>query len=249
MPGNDDDLDEFAQMFTELSKLGEADPAPADPAPADPAPADPAPVDPAPAPGDPAPADPAPADPAPAPGDPAPAADVYAQIAEALRQQVPPAPPAPPAPAPAPAAPAAPQPPQVYSPDEAAMLQGYEKEWPDVAKAEAVRRRGEYEQLMGYMFEQFNQRFAPLEQAMRGTVERTHVGDLYSLIPDYDQVRDPVIAWVGQQPAGFIRSAYEHVVQQGSPSEVAELVGRYRAAVGAQAAPAAPAAPDRKSVV
>ena len=138
-----------------------------------------------------------------------------------------------PQPAPAPA---------LFTDAEAAELAAYEKDWPDVAKAEALRRRAEYSQLISYVFQQVSQRLAPLEQQTAGVSTRSHLNDLYTLIPDYDQVRDPVLAWVDQQPA-YLKNAYMQVAQQGTPAEVADLVGRYKQATGARA-PAAPVAPS-----
>ena len=135
-----------------------------------------------------------------------------------------------------------PAPAPLFTPDEMKELEAYEKDWPDVAKAEALRRRGEYSQLIGYVFEQVSQRLRPLEQMTMGGAERSHLNDLYTLIPDYDQVRDPVLAWVDQQPA-YLKNAYMQVAQQGTPAEVADLVGRYKQATGARA-PAAPVAPS-----
>jgi hypothetical protein len=128
----------------------------------------------------------------------------------------------------------------MFTSDEQAVLTAYEKDWPDVARAESLRRRAEYQQLVGYIFDQVAARLAPVEQMVHGTSERSHINDLYSLIPDYDQVRDPVIEWVGKQPA-YLKAAFQQVVNGGSPEEVADLVGRYRAASSAPAPRAAPA--------
>ncbi len=249
--------DNFAAAFEQLAALGPeataaqsgaalagetppADPAPADPAPADPAPADPAPADPAPA--DPAPADPAPADPAPAPADPAPAAtdDLLNRLADLVAKK-------PEAPAPAaPAAPAAEVPP-VYTADEQSFLDSYEKDWPDVARAEALKRRAEYRELVGFVFQEIAKEFGPVLGTVSTLAERTHLNDLTSQVEDYDAIRDKVVAWVDTQP-GYLKAAYTQVVTQGSVDEVVDLIQRYRAATGdvsapAPATPATPATP------
>jgi hypothetical protein len=250
-----DEPDEFAKMFEDLAKLGDEEPASKltpieEPAPvivgAEPVVAE-APVEkPAPAEGldlTPPVEEPAP-EPEPEPVQQQSSEDILARFAQIVREQ------------PAPQQPAqqqAPQPQQapLFTPDEIKELEAYEKDWPDVAKAEALRRRAEYSQLISYVFQQVSARLAPLEQQTAGVSTRSHLNDLYTLIPDYDQVRDPVLAWVDQQPA-YIKNAYMQVAQQGTPAEVADLVGRYKLATGLQAkaalaAPTAPAPQVRKA--
>ena len=249
-----DEPDEFAKMFEDLAKLGDEEPAKLtpieEPAPVivgaePPAPVAEAPVE------EPAPAEgldlvppieePAP-EPEPVLQQPS-SEDILTRFAQIVREQ--------PAPQPQPQ-PQAQQPQQapLFTPDEIKELEAYEKDWPDVAKAEALRRRAEYSQLISYVFQQVSQRLAPLEQQTAGVSTRSHLNDLYTLIPDYDQVRDPVLAWVDQQPA-YLKNAYMQVAQQGTPAEVADLVGRYKQANGVQApvarAPAAPAPQVRKA--
>ena len=239
-----DEPDEFAKMFEDLAKLGDEEPAKLTPI------EEPAPVivggEP------PAPVAETPAEtpvegldltppveeptPEPEPAPPGPSSDeLLARFAQIVREQ--------PAPQPAPQPQVQqPAPPPLFTEAEIRELEAYEKDWPDVAKAEALRRRAEYSQLIGYVFEQVSQRLRPLEQMTMGGAERSHLNDLYTLIPDYDQVRDPVLAWVDQQPA-YLKNAYMQVAQQGTPAEVADLVGRYKQATGARA-PAAPVAPS-----
>ena len=249
-----DEPDEFTKMFEDLAKLGDEEPAKLtpieEPAPVivgaePPAPVAEAPVE------EPASAEgldlvppieePAP-EPEPVLQQPS-SEDILTRFAQIVREQ--------PAPQPQPQ-PQAQQPQQapLFTPDEIKELEAYEKDWPDVAKAEALRRRAEYSQLISYVFQQVSQRLAPLEQQTAGVSTRSHLNDLYTLIPDYDQVRDPVLAWVDQQPA-YLKNAYMQVAQQGTPVEVADLVGRYKQANGVQApvarAPAAPAPQVRKA--
>ena len=169
-------------------------------------------------------------DPAPAPTN----DDLLARFAQIVREQPPQPPQYQPAPPPPPQAP-------LFTPDEQAELAAYEKDWPDVAKAEGLRRRAEYRQLLEYVFQQVGQRLAPLEQMTVGGAERSHLNDLYTLIPDYDQVRDPVLNWIGQQPA-YVKAAYQAVAQSGTPAEIADMVNRFRKETGARA-PSVPTPP------
>lgn len=189
-----------------------------------------------PAAGDPA-AAPAPAAPTPeaAPA-PASADDIVKGLADLLKQQ-------PPAAAPA-AAPAAEEPQQepLYSQDEIGVLADYEKNWPDVAQAESLKRRAEYHDLMKFVFGEVAKYTQPLFDQMRMVGNTLHVGELKQAVPDYSEALEADVAnWIGTQPA-YLQGAMKQVMQQGTSDEVADLIGRYRAATGTAPAPAAPAA-------
>ena len=259
-PSNDD---QFAAAFAAAASGGDlpadtpAAPAPAaDPAPdggdpasaAPPAPATddtpPADADAAPG-GEPAPgADPAPAEPPAAPAaasDPAPASadDIVKGLADLLKQQ-PPAP-APEVPA---AAPPAQEDPPIYSEADLATLTEYEKNWPDVSAAEALKRRAEYHDIFKFIFTEVEKYTRPLFEQMRTVGNTIHLGELRAAVPDYsEELENSVAAWVETQPA-YLQGAMKQVMQQGTSDEVADLIGRYRAATGAAApAPASPPAP------
>jgi hypothetical protein len=135
---------------------------------------------------------------------------------------------------------AAPQPqPEFYSPEEAEILKKYEEEWPDIAKAEAVRRSAEYKQLVGYVFQEVAKEFTPLVQQLNSLATRTHLSDLQAVVPDYADIRERVIDWANapSQPT-YLRAAYNHVIQQGTVDEVNDLITRFRAETGAVSQPA-----------
>jgi hypothetical protein len=117
--------------------------------------------------------------------------------------------------------------PDIYSADEKALLSEYEKDWPDVAKAEALRRRAEYRDLVNHVFREVAKELGPISQTLRTLAERTHLSDLHERVEDYDDVRDKVIDWVNNQPT-YLQNAYKHVIQQGTPDEIADLVTRYK---------------------
>lgn len=152
-----------------------------------------------------------------------------------------PAAPAPAAPAPAPAAP-------LYTADEETAIATYRKEWPDVAAAEQLVRRKEYADLVNHIYSQIG----PILDELRVTSTRAHSSTTYSeltrLIPDYDDVRDPVLEWVAKQPA-YLKTAYEQVTETGMPADIADLVDRFKKDTGwkgkggAAPAPAPAAAP------
>ena len=230
-----------------------ADPAAAAPAPAavvEPAPAAAAPaavVEPAPAAAaavvEPAAAAPAPvADAAPAPtlnaNDPAAfAAAVAAAVAASKAPEA----------APAPAAPAAPVPEtpitidQFLSDDDKKVLGDYDKEWGEVSKAEGIRRRAEMQVLQAQTFRELEKVLAPIVQTLQKSQVTSHFATIRSAHADFDSVLPNVQAWVAKQPTLY-RPALERVLNQGTATEVVELVGAYKQAVGQTGAvPAVPA--------
>lgn len=136
----------------------------------------------------------------------------------------------------------APQEAPIFTKDEQEFLTSYEKDWPDVAKAEALRRRAEYRELVGYVFTEVAKELRPVVELVQTMSQRTHLDDLKTTVNDYDDVRDKVISWVGQQPT-YLQMAYKHVIEQGTVDEVADLIDRYRRETGVTAAPKPAASP------
>lgn len=180
---------------------------------------------------------PAAAEPAPAP---ATADEIVKGLADLLKQQ--------PAPAAQPEAqPQAQEQEQapLYSQEEISTLSDYEKNWPDVAQAESLKRRAEYHDLMKFVFSEVEKHTRPLFEQLRTVGNTLHMGELKQAVPDYSEsLEAEVAAWVDTQPA-YLQGAYKQVMQQGTSDEVADLIGRYRAATGTAPAPApASAAPQ-----
>jgi len=127
----------------------------------------------------------------------------------------------------------------LYNEEETKFLTEYEKDWPDVSKAEALRRRGEYQQLVGFVFQQVAKELKPLMDTVNILATRTHLTELQSTVGDYDSVRDKVVDWVGTQPK-YLQDAYERVIKEGTVEEVADLIDRYKRETGAVGKPEAP---------
>jgi hypothetical protein len=120
----------------------------------------------------------------------------------------------------------------IYSEEEKAVLDAYDKEWPDIAKAEGLRRRAEYRELVEYVFQEVSKYLTPVKETVEALAERTVLTDLKTKVPDYnDTLRDQVIGWVDTQPA-YLQTAYKQVIQQGTVEEVGDLIDRYRKATG-----------------
>lgn len=132
----------------------------------------------------------------------------------------------------------------LYNQEETAFLTEYDKEWGDVVKGEALKRRAEYKELLKYVFAQVADFVKPIMDTTTTLAERTHRADIETNVVDYsDQLRDDVVKWVETQPA-YLQTAYNQVINEGTVDEVKDLVDRYRGATG-KAAPAA-AATDSK---
>lgn len=116
---------------------------------------------------------------------------------------------------------------QVYSTDEQAVLTKYNEDWPDIAKAEALVRRAEYRELVAYVFQQMESKYAPALDYVDKRSGKDQYSDIVKLVPDYDAVRDKTLAWAATQPA-YLKAAYEKVTTDGSPEDVADLISRFK---------------------
>lgn len=240
-------VDEFADAFASLQAPEPAPAAVADaPAPVAEAPAA-APTEPAataPATAVP-PTEPAAVPTEPAAAAPAPAVSVADELA-ALRAEnaalkAAPAPAAAAAPTPTPAPAPAPAPTPVYTTEEQAQIDAYQKEWPDIHAGEALIRKQEYRHLVEFVFSEFNKAVIPLQQFVEKQGPRTQYDDIVKLVPDYDDVRDKTLAWIDTQPE-YLKAAYKRVTSEGTPADVADLIDRFKKETG-HAQAAAPAVP------
>lgn len=128
----------------------------------------------------------------------------------------------------------------MFNEAEKKFLADYEKEYPDIARAEFMRRRVENQQLVNWVFSQINAAIAPKFAEIDGLLTRTHAGDLQQVVPTYNnELRERVVTWAGTQPA-YKKVAYEYVIKQGTVDEVADMIADFQKATGY----VAPAKPD-----
>jgi len=227
--------DAFAAAAAEFS--GDQPPAPpAETPPAPPAETPPAETPPADAPpAETPPADAPPAPPAEAPPAPPSAEDIVKGLADLIGKQ-----PAAPETPPAAATPPAEEEP-LYQSAEVEVMEEYQKNWPDVFKAEQLVRRAEYHDLMKFMFGQIASYVAPLFDQVRTIGNNLHIQEVKGLVPNYDEnLERDVAAWVETQPA-YLQAGMKQVMQSGTSDDIADLIGRYREATGTAPAPSAPA--------
>lgn len=128
-------------------------------------------------------------------------------------------------PPPTPAAPAPPVNP--YTPEEQTFLAEYEKDWRDVSKAEALKRRTEYNDLVQYVFNEVAAVLRPMTQDLQVVLQERQKAQVLGAVPEYGTLQESIIVWVGAQPA-YLRDAYQRVIQGGNSDEIADLVERYK---------------------
>lgn len=120
-----------------------------------------------------------------------------------------------------------PEPEPAYTAEEQAFLEEYENEWADVSKAEALKRRTEYRELMQYMFNEVAAVLRPMTQDLQALSQERQKAQYRAAIPEYDDLQESLVSWAESQPA-YLREAYQYVMKNGSPEDVADLVERYK---------------------
>lgn len=143
--------------------------------------------------------------------------------------------------------------------DERTQLDGYLKDWPEIAAAEDVRRKAAEFKLLGYVFDQVQQYVKPLKDTitqlqaqLEATDTDTHVAAITAAHADYDAVYDDVLKWVGEQSPAR-KKAFQTVVDEGTAEEVSDLISVFKEAKGLKPAgtvvnstsPAAPPAANK----
>lgn len=165
----------------------------------------------------------------------------FAELEARIAQQSAPAPAADTQPAPAPA-------PEVYSADEKAELADLQKEWPDLHRMFSLMARQVQVDTLNYAFSEVGKVLVPLQESINTYSTNDHMGAIYEAHEDYDQVYQPVMAWIETQPS-FLKAAYQKVVKEGTAEDVVGLIQRFKdetkwaaPAAGQGGKPATPAA-------
>lgn len=133
------------------------------------------------------------------------------------------------APAPATAAPAAPAQEEtpIYSAEEQAELAELQESWPEAHRLFSLLARQLQVDTLKYAFSEVDRVVAPLQQTVGTYAADDHMAAIYDAHSDYDQVYQPVMEWIGQQPS-FLKAAYENVVQQGTAQDVNDMIARFK---------------------
>jgi hypothetical protein len=140
--------------------------------------------------------------------------------------------------------------PQAYDPPETVLtqddyktLESFQKDWPDVDKAVGLMLKDVTHRLTNHIFKEFANEARPVFQEVYALRQWKHQQELQTKVGDYEDVRDKVVEWANSQP-DYLRSAYSHVIQRGTPEQVADLIARYKAENAPPPAPAPIAAPQ-----
>jgi len=121
--------------------------------------------------------------------------------------------------------------------EETEAINTYLSEFPQVAAAQQIIARRQIEAAVNYVLVEVASVLQPIAQRLDVVAQRSHLGDLEHVVPDYADVRQKVIDWVETQP-DYLRAAFHSVIQQGTVDQVRDLIDRYRVATGTAAAPA-----------
>jgi hypothetical protein len=143
-------------------------------------------------------------------------------------------------------------PPDMYAPDEKDFLATYEKDWPDIVKGEALRRRAEYAQIVNHVFSEIARAYGPLIErgamAADTVAETNTMNTIMAAHADYDDAMyNDVMKWA-EGLTGTRKRIVEAVIAEGEPQELVELITDFKSATGrkprvvAGTANAAPAA-------
>jgi hypothetical protein len=131
----------------------------------------------------------------------------------------------------------------VLTQEEYKTLESFQKEWPDVDKAVSLMLKDVTNRVVNHVFKEFAAEAKPRFQALDEVRAWMHRQELQTKVGDYEDVRDKVVEWANSQP-DYLRSAYAHVIQRGTPEQVADLINRYKAENAPPPAPAPIAAPQ-----
>lgn len=134
---------------------------------------------------------------------------------------------------PAPKEEAAPATVELFTADEQAILTKYEEEWPEVVAGQALRERKLAFDVVQHVFNQLAPILRPIIDSTQSIDQREYLGTLQEAVPDYLTIRDDVEAWAlsDKQPP-YLRSAFEHVIKEGTVDEVVDLIERFRKDTG-----------------
>lgn len=141
-------------------------------------------------------------------------------------------------------------PPPLYTDDEAGRLAKFREDWPDIFDAFVLMARGNAVQNNAFVFQEVAKAVGPQLQNLQTVQTDHHYMALKTAIPDYDQVRDSVVKWAREDRTipGYLRTAYDGVIQGGDVGEISDLVDRWRQATGTAKPTTVPAVPAKPEI-
>lgn len=136
------------------------------------------------------------------------------------------------------------------TPEMKAMMDGLEKEWPDVAAVMRAQLKFQEETLqaqfghaLGLFAREVDKSQAPLRHSAQVVAFNAHMSELRAAHPDYDKLiaaptggKAPLEAWIDTQPR-ILQGTYKTIYNDGSTADMKELVAAYKASTGRAAGP------------
>lgn len=126
-----------------------------------------------------------------------------------------------------------------------ATIAKFKTDWPDefpaIQTMIQAQARALVQNQINSLIVDINKVLAPITQSVGQSEVNAHWSAIRSAHPDFDQVREPMKAWVAQQPALF-RPQMEQILAKGNAEQVIQLAKMYKdATVQTGAAPTPPA--------
>lgn len=142
---------------------------------------------------------------------------------------------------PAPVVDTTPEPPTektVLTDEELGIVATYDEEWPDVAKAEALKRKVDLAVMEDKIYREVAVALKgilgtvnPIVQSAQQTAEEKHYAAIEAAHPDYLEVVKDIDSWIEKQPK-YLQTAMNAVLDSGSAVEVNDLFARFKQETG-----------------
>jgi hypothetical protein len=120
-----------------------------------------------------------------------------------------------------------------YTPaeEEMAAVKEFEKEWPEIAKAEGYRRKADNYNLVQYVFAEvsrvYDAQLARMQEMIDALSDKATIDTIRTAHNDYETIYDDVVSWAKTLPSSFRIGALQ-TMEQGTPEEVSELIAEYK---------------------
>jgi len=126
--------------------------------------------------------------------------------------------------------------PPLYAKDEQDFLTQYAKDWPDVARGEALTRRAEYQQLVSHVFSEIQRVWGPLvqqgAQAAETVADSTTLQAIREVHKDYDDPMYEAVVEYANGLSGMPKRVALATIEEGEVSDVIDLISEYKRAKG-----------------
>lgn len=134
------------------------------------------------------------------------------------------------------------------SAEQVTLLETFDKEWPEVSSAVALRTQTAIGQAVGALVQQLRTELTPVLAHYAQTAGSMHFGAIKTAHEDFDTLKPQLLTWIDKQPTG-LRAAYQEIARNGAAEDVIELVNLYKKASGIGVMPKEPSSDTRVTVV